>query len=96
MSTVRDMALPACLAGIFLLAALLRVHGGAACCGVSAVSSTRTGHLRLVAQAFPLALRRWFFQQLVLVFDFYHRLGLKNREVRPCMCRCDAHSGIHI
>ena len=25
---------------------------------------------------------RWFFQQLVLVFDFYHRLGVKNREVR--------------
>jgi len=52
--------------------------------------------LSLVAQVFPLALRRWFFQQLVLVFDFYHRLGLKNREVRPCMCRCDAHSGMHI
>lgn len=27
------------------------------------------------------AFHRWFFQQLVLVFDFYHRLGLKNREV---------------
>lgn len=28
---------------------------------------------------------RWFFQQLVLVFDFYHRLGLKNREVCSCI-----------
>jgi serine/threonine-protein kinase SRK2 len=30
----------------------------------------------------PEPVARWFFQQLVLVFDFYHRLGLKNREVR--------------
>ena len=27
------------------------------------------------------AAHRWFFQQLVLVFDFYHRLGVKHREV---------------
>ena len=30
---------------------------------------------------------RWFFQQLVLVFDFYHRLGLKNREVTQLLTR---------
>lgn len=30
---------------------------------------------------------RWFFQQLVLVFDFYHRLGLKNREVTQLLIR---------
>mmetsp|Transcript_2533 Transcript_2533/g.7613 ORF Transcript_2533/g.7613 Transcript_2533/m.7613 type:complete len:370 (+) Transcript_2533:32-1141(+) len=30
----------------------------------------------------PEPVARWFFQQLLLVFDFYHKLGIKNREVR--------------
>jgi len=38
--------------------------------------------LRYLRCAAPPGTCRWFFQQLVLVFDFYHRLGVKNREVR--------------
>lgn len=33
-------------------------------------------------QTGPHSAHRWFFQQLLLVFDFYHKLGLRNREVR--------------